>query len=171
MREDLWALLVLALYRSGRSGEALAAYRTARATLVHELGLEPGPLLRGLEAGILRQDPELAAPPHPCAAHALLFSSVGGPLRRLPLPPEVEGYEPPLAWDSYPSVQLFLDRARTNSPDFDPDAGEASDIVTLCRLLDGDPVAIELAAGQVPWLSMSRLVELHRRAPLCQARR
>src|SRR5439155_3284464 len=42
LREDLWELLLLALYRSGRPGEALTAYRRARAALVRELGLEPG---------------------------------------------------------------------------------------------------------------------------------
>ena len=37
---------VLALYRAGRQKDALDAYRSARATLVDELGIEPGPELR-----------------------------------------------------------------------------------------------------------------------------
>ena len=45
-----------ALYRSGRQADALDAYRTARRTLDDELGLEPGPELRELEAAILRHD-------------------------------------------------------------------------------------------------------------------
>lgn len=60
-REGLWALLMTALYRVGRQAEALAAYRTARTHLVEELGVEPGPRLRELEAQILGQDAELSA--------------------------------------------------------------------------------------------------------------
>ena len=49
VRERLWRLLVLALYRSGRQAEALAAYRQARQMLAEELGIEPGQELRALE--------------------------------------------------------------------------------------------------------------------------
>lgn len=59
-RERLRAQLMLALYRSGRQADALDAYRTARRTLDDELGLEPGPELRELEAAILRHDPRLS---------------------------------------------------------------------------------------------------------------
>jgi DNA-binding SARP family transcriptional activator len=59
LRERLTELLMLALYRSGRQVDALAAYRARRAVLAAELGLEPGPVLRELEARILRQDPSL----------------------------------------------------------------------------------------------------------------
>jgi len=62
LRERLRGQLMLALYRSGRQGDALAAYRAARRTLVEELGIEPGRSLRVLEAAILRQDPALDAP-------------------------------------------------------------------------------------------------------------
>jgi DNA-binding SARP family transcriptional activator len=58
-RERLRGLLMLALYRSGRQADALRAYRDARSLLVEELGLEPSPALRDLEAAILRQDPAL----------------------------------------------------------------------------------------------------------------
>ena len=50
---------MLALYRSGRQAEALAAYRDARATLVEELGLEPGEELSELQRRILVHDPAL----------------------------------------------------------------------------------------------------------------
>ncbi len=75
-RERLRAHQMLALYRSGRQADALAAYRDARAAL-DELGLEPSTELRTLEQQILRQDPALVplvpreAPPptgrHPVA--------------------------------------------------------------------------------------------------------
>jgi predicted ATPase/class 3 adenylate cyclase len=58
-REGLWALLMTALYRVGRQADALAAYRRARQHLVEELGIEPGPRLRELEASILGHDERL----------------------------------------------------------------------------------------------------------------
>jgi DNA-binding SARP family transcriptional activator/class 3 adenylate cyclase len=67
-RERLRGSLMLALYRTGRQAEALDAYRDARSALVEELGLEPGPPLRDLEAAILRQDPSLDPPPSSPAA-------------------------------------------------------------------------------------------------------
>jgi len=58
-RERLWALLMTALYRSGRQSEALRCFQEARTRLVDTMGIEPGPELRGLELAILRQDPAL----------------------------------------------------------------------------------------------------------------
>jgi len=61
VRERLWRLLVLALYRAERQADALAAYRRARAVLAEELGIEPGEELRQLEEAVLRQEvPPLA---------------------------------------------------------------------------------------------------------------
>ena len=77
LRERLWRLLVLALYRGERQADALAAYRRARELLATELGLEPGEDLRRLEQAVLRQ--EVPAPPPP-AHHNLpapLTSFVG----------------------------------------------------------------------------------------------
>lgn len=65
LRERLHGQLIRALYRSGRQGDALAAYRRARRILDDELGVEPSPELRELEQAILRQDPGLAAPTRP----------------------------------------------------------------------------------------------------------
>ncbi|MFC6085645.1 AfsR/SARP family transcriptional regulator [Sphaerisporangium aureirubrum] len=58
-REDAWRLLALALYRTGRQGDALAVLRRARTLLAGRLGLDPGPRLRHLETDILRQAPHL----------------------------------------------------------------------------------------------------------------
>ncbi|WP_158566952.1 BTAD domain-containing putative transcriptional regulator [Actinomadura craniellae] len=59
LREDAWRLLGLALYRTGRQGDALAALRRARAALAEDLGVDPGPALQRLEADILAQSPAL----------------------------------------------------------------------------------------------------------------
>jgi DNA-binding SARP family transcriptional activator len=90
LRERLRAQLMLALYRSGRQAEALAAYRDTRRTLADELGLEPSEELRELEQAILRQDRALrherpraegAAPARrrvlPLAAAVVLVGLVG----------------------------------------------------------------------------------------------
>ncbi|TDD67183.1 tetratricopeptide repeat protein [Jiangella aurantiaca] len=63
LRQRLYRQLMLALHRSGRTADALDVYHRARAALVEELGLEPGPELRELERAILTEDPALAPPP------------------------------------------------------------------------------------------------------------
>ncbi|MEU8328974.1 BTAD domain-containing putative transcriptional regulator [Micromonospora sp. NPDC048839] len=62
LREESWRLLALALWRAGRQGDALAALRRARATLVDELGLDPGPALVEVESAILGQRLDLLPP-------------------------------------------------------------------------------------------------------------
>ncbi|GAA0943639.1 BTAD domain-containing putative transcriptional regulator [Nonomuraea longicatena] len=62
LRERLRAVQMKALYRSGRQGEALAAYAELRERLSDELGLDPSPELAELQERILRQDPELNGP-------------------------------------------------------------------------------------------------------------
>ena len=59
LSERLHALRMLALYRAGRQAEALDGFRSARAILVDEIGVEPGPELRRLQEAILRQDAAL----------------------------------------------------------------------------------------------------------------
>ena len=65
LREHLTEQLMLALYRSGRQGEALRAYAATRRVLGDELGIEPGPTLQALEGAVLVQDEGLAWVPHP----------------------------------------------------------------------------------------------------------
>ena len=68
LREKLAGLLMTALYRCGRRGEALAVYGHTRRVLAGELGLDPGPELAGLQARVLADDPALAAPAPPGGA-------------------------------------------------------------------------------------------------------
>jgi DNA-binding SARP family transcriptional activator len=44
-REEAWRLLALALYRTGRQGDALAVLRRARSLLLEQLGVDPSPRL------------------------------------------------------------------------------------------------------------------------------
>ena len=56
LREELWALLMRALYRSGRQAEALEAYAQAREVIAEELGVDPSAELQQLYERILRAD-------------------------------------------------------------------------------------------------------------------
>lgn len=87
VRERLWELLMLALYRSGRQADALEAYRRLYAILDTELGVEPARGVRDLHQRILVADPGLDPPPAAPAA-------VPGPSLPVPrqLPPDVSGF-------------------------------------------------------------------------------
>jgi predicted ATPase/class 3 adenylate cyclase len=62
LHEPFWEQLVIARYRCGEQGEALAAAREARAVLARELGVEPGPALIEAERRVLEHDPTLMVP-------------------------------------------------------------------------------------------------------------
>jgi DNA-binding SARP family transcriptional activator len=142
-RERLWQQYLLALTGAGRRAEALQAYATARERLVTELGVEPGPELRALQAAILAGEPlPVTAPAPPPAA---------SPLRQLPADlPDFTGREDHVAAleaalaagpapvvltgspgtgktalamhvahrlaDRFPDGQLYVDLAGTGSP-------------------------------------------------------
>lgn len=95
LRERRWAQLCLALYRSGRQGDALAAYQRARAELINELGLEPGPDLVRLERKILDQDSTLDTPSGASGSQQTLMphppDAVSADQRARPVPPEPTG--------------------------------------------------------------------------------
>jgi DNA-binding SARP family transcriptional activator len=125
-RERLRGQLMLALYRTGRQAEALAAYRKTRQALVDEFGIEPSPSLQELERRILAQDPSLqvargGAPPAPKLERTILvvpaadgrlddLLSVAAPLAALPdralIVARLPGDEAELA----PAVRLLQDR-------------------------------------------------------------
>ena len=94
LHEEAWRLLATALYRAGRQGDALAALRRARETLAGELGLDPGPALRQLEADILAQSPRLSPRPVEAPPSAGFFGRAGD-LAELTL--AAEGAKPGLA--------------------------------------------------------------------------
>ncbi|GLY02301.1 MULTISPECIES: AfsR/SARP family transcriptional regulator [Actinoplanes] len=82
-RESGWRLLALALYRSGRQGDALAVLRRARELLDGQLGVEPGPALRRLETDILRQEARLEDPAAAVWSRASAALEAGGSRVRL----------------------------------------------------------------------------------------
>lgn len=79
LRERRWALLMLALYRTGRQADALRAYQQLHTTLADQLGIEPSAELRRLENAILLQDPDLDW-------HAPALAAPGAARERFPMP-------------------------------------------------------------------------------------
>ena len=107
MRERVHGQLMLALYRCGRQGDALAAYRHVRDLLAGELGVDPGEPLRRLHAAILAHDPALdwhSDRQVPAGAHPA-GPPVPPPARGSPGRPAAGRREP--AWPRWPARRLL----------------------------------------------------------------
>jgi DNA-binding SARP family transcriptional activator len=71
LRERLWGQLMIVQYRTGRQADALRSFQRARHHLADQLGITPGPELRGIESAVLAHDPTLSetiAPPTPASS-------------------------------------------------------------------------------------------------------
>lgn len=89
--------------------------------------------------------------------HAVSTLSTPDPFRLPPLD-DLDGYE---------AVRLFVDRAAAVAPAFDIRAADVPGLAQLCRRLDGVPLAVQLAAGQVGRASLQQIVlEVAERLPL-----
>lgn len=62
-------------------------------------------------------------------------------------------------WLRNESVQLFIERARSTLPTFQPDEQAIQAIATICRHLEGMPLAIEMAAARVKTLSVDQIIQ------------
>ncbi|MCD4527381.1 BTAD domain-containing putative transcriptional regulator [Nocardioides sp. cx-173] len=82
LHERWWALLAVALARSGRQAEALQSLQSLRALLADELGVDPSPPVRELHTAILRQDPSLGWSRAPSSA--LPVRGAGPPMEARP---------------------------------------------------------------------------------------
>ncbi|TYB41088.1 ATP-binding protein [Actinomadura chibensis] len=76
----------------------------------------------------------------------------------LTVPPESPGEESPGVLLRYEAVNLFVTRAQAVFPGFQLDAGNAAPVTRLCRVLEGIPLAIELAAVRMRSLSVEEIV-------------
>jgi DNA-binding SARP family transcriptional activator len=116
-RERSWGQLMLALYRGGRPGEALAAYQEARRILHEDLGVNPGRQLQELQQRILTAD---------SALHDDMTGS--SPAAQSAARPDANGHPP---WGA--PAQLPADTA-----DF---TGRSAQVDLLCGLLAAEPAA------------------------------
>jgi predicted ATPase/DNA-binding SARP family transcriptional activator len=78
------------------------------------------------------------------------------PVEPLDLPPEDADGHDVLGYDA---VRLLVDRARAVRPGFTVTNDNASAVARICRVLDGMPLAIELAAARIRTMAVARLAE------------
>ena len=160
--------------------QVIAALAGVRAVLVldnFEHLLDGGP---AVVAALLGRAPSLT-----CLATSRRRLGVPGesvfPVPAFPLPslgPSPDGPVSLSDLSAFAAVQLFVDRARFVRPDFQLTPRKASDLVRLLHILEGVPLAIELAAARVRALTLAdiagRLAEssdlLAARRPLIEAR-
>jgi predicted ATPase len=76
------------------------------------------------------------------------------PLSALSLPDPMASFE---SMTKSEAVQLFLERAQRQQPDFELTAARSAAIAQLCIQLDGIPLALELAAARIPSLSVEQI--------------
>ncbi|HEX5691987.1 MAG TPA: AAA family ATPase, partial [Roseiflexaceae bacterium] len=108
---------------------------------------EPGENAASLVAALLDAAPQLAILAT-SREHLRLREEQIYPLGGLHVPDTADP-------DLYGGVSLFVERARHLWPDFAPTFDDLGRVARICRLVEGMPLAIELAAGWVDTLALS----------------
>ncbi|MET7420221.1 BTAD domain-containing putative transcriptional regulator [Dactylosporangium sp. NPDC005555] len=131
LREEAVHLLATALYAAGRQSDALAALREVRARLAGELGVDPGPGLRALEADVLAHAPHLtpAPPGDPGGGAGARAVAPDGPSREETLGTGPSGPLP----GTYPSVPAGGTPAAADTPGA---FGREVELATLGRVAE-----------------------------------
>ena len=156
LREGLWALLMRALFNSGRQAQALEAYAQARSVIADELGVDPSAELRHLYEQLLQADTGPAAPgsiTKSAPDSPFATSPPAGPAQPAPVgeagqpAPEPNGQRP-VATPGPPGGPLpLMAQLPADIPDF---TGRAEHVQTLRDLLAGpqpeSPGAVVVAA-------------------------
>ncbi len=115
---------------------------------------------------LLEAAPEVASLVSSCPNLAVLVTS-RAPLRirgerQYPVPPlglPDPGHAPDVEEVARaPAVELFVERAREASPSFELTENNATIVATICRRLEGLPLALELAAARVSLLGAVALL-------------
>ena len=166
LRERLWALLALTLYRCSRQADALRALSTARSTLIEELGLDPGPELRELEGRILAHDPTLIPPAAPAAPASPPAAPAVTPTAERPVPAEAELVGRSVEWQRLVDVlaAAAIGRPRLALLDGEPGIGKStlSDALVRHASATGWHCAVgrclepDLAPSLWPWIEIVR---------------
>ena len=147
-RESLRRLLMLALYRSGRQADALAAYQDARRWAIEHLGQEPSAELQELNRAMIRQDPRVVRPSTQGSSQAEHLEEVAKILRAGKLVPVLGG---------------DLDRlAEALATRFELPQGERAELASVAQY-----VALTKGAGPLyeelrAMLVETRVTEVHR---------
>ncbi|MFF0171938.1 DNA-binding SARP family transcriptional activator [Micromonospora profundi] len=148
VRERLRHHLMLALHRSGRQAEALAAYREFGSLLREEYGIEPGEALQELHRRILRSDPTLTAPAMPLTAPAMPLTAPAEALAA-PAKPSDDRQPPALAPSPTAGLRSGPWESPTTSDRFPSDVGYPPPILLPQPVADSRPARPQ----SPPWAS------------------
>jgi DNA-binding SARP family transcriptional activator/tetratricopeptide (TPR) repeat protein len=132
LRERFTAQLMVALHRSGRTGDALDAYRTTYEALTGQLGLDPTSELRDLEQAVLTDDPALLTTWSTVRVSPQRGAAVSSS-------PASTALAPPSAAEALVPAELPRDLA-----DF---TGRDSEVSSLLRDLDGNRSTVLAISG------------------------
>ncbi|MBB3098722.1 DNA-binding SARP family transcriptional activator [Actinoplanes campanulatus] len=151
LREGLRAQMMIALYRSGRQAEALAAFRDAREFFLDELGAEPGERLQETHRRILRNEPFYAEPVDPWADRAEPTPPPSSPAP--PPPPPPPAADPVLVQPWSPAPYAPAVPHQPPAPSWPPPAMMPGHLMSPRRT--GIPLAEAVVAGVLPVVTCS----------------